>query len=140
MSFLSLIKSFKQKYPHLCALFVYWISWATCMNLISHSFFIYFAYWLKKMLSFLQNRVALLVLLNLHKVHIQFLVSKLICTQDQWFPLTIEDAIITPLLSNLTLIIKQNVLTPCFFQSLTFSIEFVFLQYIYCKGTNKQNN
>ena len=92
------------------------------------------------MLSFLQNRVALLVLLNLHKVHIQFLVSKLICTQDQWFPLTIEDAIITPLLSNLTLIIKQNVLTPCFFQSLAFSIEFVFLQYIYCKGTNKQNN
>ena len=78
------------------------------------------------MLSFLQNHVELLILLNLHKVHIQFLFSKLICTQGQWFPLTIEDAIITPLLSNLTLITKQNVLTPCFFQSLTFSIELVF--------------
>ena len=49
--------------------------------------------------------------------------SNLICTQDQWFPLTIEDVIITQLLSNLTLVIQQNVLTPCFFQSLTFSLK-----------------
>ena len=45
MSFLWLIKFFTQKYPHLCVLFIDWISWATCMDFIKSSFFfVYFVY------------------------------------------------------------------------------------------------
>ena len=47
--------------------------------------------------------------------------------------------LLPPLLSNLTLIIQQNNLTPCFFQSLSFSIKL--LQFLeYSRGAGAETN